>query len=74
MLHPPQTLEEARAYRYHVWGGNPKGHPYREGYCAYECYSNDRTMTFYQCSRKMGKGVAGLYCGTHAKKVQPKKP
>lgn len=69
MLERPKTLEEARKYRYGEWAGNPKGNPYREGNCAEEAYSNDRSARFYQCTRKNGHGPAGLYCKQHAKKV-----
>ena len=38
MLDPPKTIEEARAYKYQYWRGNPKGTKYREGFCAYEVW------------------------------------
>ena len=66
MFDCPKTLEEARKHRYGDWAGNPKGDPYQEGRCAYEVR---RGWHFYQCSNKNGKGVNGLYCGIHAKKV-----
>ena len=68
MLSPPKTLEEARKYGYGDWAGNPQGHRYREGYCAYEIYPTDRWMP-YQCNRKNGHGINGLYCRQHAKMV-----
>lgn len=68
MFDEPKTIEEARAYRYNCWAGNPNGWKYVEGRCAYSVWNN---MLSYQCSRKNGKGVGGLYCGTHAKKVRP---
>lgn len=63
----PKTLEEAKAKRYHVWGGMPKGVPYQPGKCAAEVYSDH---LFHQCSRKHGHGPAGLYCVVHAKKIK----
>ena len=65
MVNDPKTLEEFRKYRYNVWGGNPKGYPYNEGYCAAEVHSN---YLFFQCNRKNGKGLNGLYCGIHARR------
>uniref|UniRef100_A0A6H2A3R7 Uncharacterized protein n=1 Tax=viral metagenome TaxID=1070528 RepID=A0A6H2A3R7_9ZZZZ len=62
----PKTLEEARAYRYNQWAGNPKGWPYQGGRCAYEVWRN---ILGYQCSRKNGHGPSGLYCKQHAKKL-----
>lgn len=70
MFHEPHTIEEARAYRYNCWAGNPNGRKYSEGFCAAECYDN-LSHIFYQCSRKNGKGINGLYCGIHAKKLRP---
>ena len=69
MFEYPQTLEEARAYRYHVWAGNPKGNPYKEGCCSYEVYEGGRGTTFHQCSSANGHGPSGLYCKTHALKA-----
>ncbi len=60
----PQTIEEAREYRYNRWGGNPKGSPYREGKCAGEVFLHH---LFYQCSRSPKYGPGNLYCKTHAK-------
>lgn len=68
MLNAPKTLNEARAYRYNKWAGNPDGIPYEEGKCAYSCHC-PTGFQFYQCTRKNGKGINGLYCGIHAKKV-----
>ena len=67
MFDPPKTLEEARAYRYNKWAGNPKGMPYREGRCAYQVH---HWPLFAQCNRKNGRGPAGLYCWQHAKMVE----
>lgn len=69
MLNYPRTLEEAKAYKYNQWGGNPNGTAYKPERCAYEVYSNDRTMMHWQCFYKNGKGAGGLYCGIHAKRV-----
>lgn len=67
MLKFPKTLQEAEAYKYNRWGGNPEGTPYLSKECAYEVCSNS---FFYQCSRKNGHGPAGLYCKQHAKMVE----
>jgi hypothetical protein len=69
MLEYPQTLEEAKAYRYHQWAGNPKGNSYREGHCAYEVYEGGRGATFHQCDNSNGHGPSELYCKTHALKA-----
>ena len=66
MLEIIKTIEEARAYRYDKWIGSRKGIPYKEGRCAYEVWSRWLPR---QCSKKNGKGVNGLYCGTHANKL-----
>ncbi len=63
----PQTLEEARAYRYNEWAGNPNGSSYLVGWCAYEVF---RTLPGHQCYRKDGYGPERLYCKQHAKIVQ----
>jgi hypothetical protein len=65
MINEPKTLEEFRKHRYNIWGGNPKGYPYCEGDCAAEVFKNH---LFYQCVRKNGKGLNGLYCGIHARR------
>jgi hypothetical protein len=70
MLRPPKTREEARAYRYRQWTGNPKGNAWNEAHCAYEVPdSNPRSCLFNQCSLGNGYGPAALYCKRHAKKV-----
>ena len=63
-----KTLEEAKAYKYHQWAGNPNGRTYKVGFCAYEVWEN---MFSYQCSRKNGYGLNGLYCKQHSKKITP---
>lgn len=60
----PKTLQEAKVIRYNTWAGNPKGRPYVEGQCAYDVYRN---YLSYQCARKNGYGINGLYCKQHAK-------
>ena len=69
MIDPPKTLDEARKYRYGVWAGNPEGHKYKDGFCAYEVPGSSRRFHYYQCNHSNGKGINGLYCGVHAKKV-----
>ena len=71
MIDYPQTLEEAEAYRYNRWGGNPNGDKYDKSCCAGEGYDSV-SSNFYQCSRKKSKGPAGLYCWQHAKKAEKK--
>lgn len=70
----PQTIEEARQYRYCKWAGNPSGSPFQEGRCAMEVRESGRGALFYQCRNKSGKGPSGLYCGTHAKEVEAMNP
>jgi hypothetical protein len=64
----PKTLEEAREIRYGDSSINPQGSKYKEGYCAYEVWTD--IWRPKQCSRKNGKGINGLYCGIHAKKIE----
>lgn len=68
MYNAPKTLEEARKYLYKKWAGNPNGEKYRESDCAYEVWD---MWHGHQCFNKNGKGINGLYCGVHAKKVLP---
>lgn len=67
MLTEIKTIEDARKYRYNNWAGNPKGYKYEEGYCAEEIADSGGWM-YYQCRKKNGKGLNGLFCGIHAKK------
>lgn len=69
-MHEPKTIEEARAKRYGVWAGSA-GEPYDESRCAEEVSDNDsRFPHFYQCSRRPGHGLAGLYCKAHARQYE----
>lgn len=70
MFNPPKTIEEAKAYKYNEWAGNPKGMPYREKECAYEVWPSSGGFLPYQCSRKNGHGPAELYCKQHTKMVE----
>ena len=67
MLNYPKTEEEAKKYKYNSWAGNPQGRPYVVGGCAYEVWSN---MLSWQCTRRNGYGMGGLYCKQHAKMVE----
>lgn len=69
MIDYPKTLEQAQAYKYNRWAGNPNGYRFDISRCAYEVHESGRGCMFYQCSRKPGKGAGNLYCGIHAKKV-----
>jgi len=60
----PETFEEAKQYRYGEFDDQKK---YKEGYCAYEVWPSDGFQISYQCSRKNGHGINGLYCSQHAK-------
>ena len=52
-MNGPQTLEDARVYRYAKWAGFPKGHPYKEGDCVYEIFPQGRgALHRRQCNRK----------------------
>lgn len=64
MLDPPKTISEALKYKYNRWSGNPKGDEYDIDICAWEVSSS---WSFFQCSRKNGYGVNGLYCKQHSK-------
>jgi len=69
MFDKPKTIEEARKCRYDCSSIRPNGIPYEEGRCAYEV-SDGTGWHRYQCSRKNGKGLSGLYCGIHVRKLQ----
>lgn len=60
------TIEEARAYRYGEWAGNPSVRAYKDGHCAKEVMDWTSGL-FYQCGRRNGHGPHGLYCWQHAK-------
>ena len=66
MLHYPTTLEEARQTRYGSWSGNPNGHKYVDGRCAYEVHDAGRGVLFHQCNHANGHGACNLYCKHHA--------
>ena len=68
MIDKPRTREEAEAYRYGEWPGNPKGNAYLPARCAFEVSSG---WLFAQCARKPGHGPDELYCKQHAKQVRP---
>jgi len=69
MINTPKTLKEAQKTRYRQWAGNSKGNAYNPNHCAYEVWDTGRSCLSSQCSNKNGKGINGLYCGIHAKKV-----
>jgi hypothetical protein len=56
------------SYRFGCWAGSPKGHSYRDGFCAEEVPKYAGSFLYKQCSRKNGHGPAGLYCRQHAKR------
>ena len=58
----PTTLKEAKHYRYGKWAGNPKGAPYRDGYCLAEIMPNERGAIRRQCGRRAGSTG---FCGAH---------
>jgi len=69
MINPPKTKEEAKAYLFNQWSGNPKGNQYNDSRCAYEVAEGGRSVLFYQCLRKPGHGPDGLFCKQHAAKM-----
>jgi len=66
---PPTDLEQAEAYRYGTWAGEPNGRPYNRLQCAYQV-AIPHSYRFCQCARNNGHGPAGLYCKQHATKVR----
>jgi hypothetical protein len=68
MINLPKTIDQAKKYRYGKWSGNPTGNKYNDKYCAYEVMDKSSHL-FHQCRFKNGKGIYGLYCGTHEKWV-----
>lgn len=71
-MEPPQTIEEARKFRYTKWAGKPEGVPWKEGLCAEQIFESGRGITHRQCSKKSGHGPEGLYCKEHARQFAPK--
>ena len=69
MFDVPKTVEDAKKRRYGQWAGNSMGSSYDETRCAYAVWVGLGGMIESQCKNKNGKGVNGLYCGIHAKKV-----
>lgn len=69
MIDAPKTLEEAQAHIYGSWAGNPNGHKYHFGKCAYSYYQQ-RSYISRQCGCNNGHGPNGLYCKRHAKMVK----
>jgi len=59
------TPEEAKAYRYNRWGGNPKGTAYNAERCCEPVWKPGRGAMQHQCRRKPGFGPHGLYCKQH---------
>jgi len=70
MFNSPKTLEEAKKLTYGKKWGIKRIKHYDDKYCAYAVSEGRRTHTWWQCSRKPGHGVAGLYCRQHAKLVK----
>lgn len=66
MRNPPKTAAEAQQLRYARWQGNPEGHAYKPGYCAYAVPDG---YVMRQCDRRAGKGPHALYCKQHARMV-----
>lgn len=63
MKNPPKTIEEARAYPYFH-------NRYQESRCAYEVGELPYFIPWWQCSRRNGHGINGLYCKQHAEIVE----
>lgn len=51
---------------YGRWAGRPNGVAEDESRCIAKVYRG-RSMIGYQCERKRGHGLDGLYCRQHAK-------
>ncbi len=59
----PSTIAEAKAHKYGAWAGDPKGSPYRPGYCVREV--NADKFHFCQCGRLAKYGPEKQYCKQH---------
>ena len=70
MIDPITSIEQARAYRYGVWSGQPRGQAFDPARCCEET-SKRGSYTLHQCSRKPGKGPSDLYCTIHARQFNP---
>lgn len=70
MFNDPKTLEEAKNKRYGTWAGRPSGDAYDPDCCAYQVFSEERSVVHHQCRRKNGHGIERLYCKQHAKMVK----
>lgn len=63
-----KTLEEAKAYLYGSWAGNPKGSAFDPSCCAEAVWTGGRGSLEHQCRAKPGHGPDKLYCKAHARK------
>ena len=66
----PITKEEAEAYRYGVCPAQPDGVDYDPNKCAEEMLDLKAAIIRRQCTRMIGKGPDGLFCGRHAKQYK----
>jgi hypothetical protein len=68
----PQTLEDARAYRYGRWAGNEAGNKYTEEKCIAEVSCGGRSFLYRQCSKPISaKGAP--FCVGCARKIANRK-
>lgn len=65
-IYGPQTLEEAKAWRYGKWGGNPQGKACVPGMCI-ASVTDHFTSIGHQCYRPIAKQVSDRYCKQHAR-------
>ena len=56
--------------RYRTWAGNPLGSPEDTNRCIVLVIDKGKRTISYQCYRKRGKGLDGLYCSHHAKMLK----
>lgn len=56
--------------RYNRWAGNPEGTEEDITRCIVEVFDTRPPASNYQCQRKRGFGVGGLYCKQHAKMLE----
>lgn len=63
MNHGPETIKEARAYRYGVWAGYPTGSEYIAGYCVRELFPGGRGELHRQCMGRLVKETP--FCAIH---------
>ncbi len=62
----PKTKAALLKHRYGTTYKNPKGQAYDPNQCGWIVYEQRTPNLNWQCSRKNGCGINGLWCASHA--------